>query len=245
MLGSFTSSVSDYANKYKSIILFSDISDYWYPENGLVWSYDNEYESYDTLRPRKLYCPFIVFNLSEEHHLIDPNDFFNQIVYKSNGGFAKNKNELITMLNINDQQANNLVVFQDGIAYYKSKVFAPSDTLFRDFATKEFINHFRFDDSVKLIDIDVMNEMAQKENIITKYSSMIALVNQVQVDSLKSAQTHHDRYNNFREYESGNSGVLGLLNIYSCPPIPKYPETMVVLMFMFLVCIMVFADRFK
>jgi len=245
MLDSFTSRVSDYANKYKSIILISDITDYWYPEDGLLWSYDNEPKGFDTLRPRKLYCPVIVYNLSEEYHQIDPKNFFNQIVYTSNGGFAKNKEELITLLYINNQPDDNLIVSQDGIAYFKSKVFKPSDTLFSDFATKEFINHFRFDDSIKLIDLDVMNELAQKESIITKYSSMIALVNQEQVDSLASAQTQHDRYNNFREYESGNSAVFGLLNIYSGEPIPKYPESMVIFMFMFLLCIMIYADRFR
>ncbi len=243
MLDNFTSKINDYANKYKSIVLFSDITNYRYPENGLVWSYD-EYESYDTLRPRKLDCPFIIFNLSKKYHQLNPNDFFNQIVYKSKGGFAKNKNELINLLKYNDQHANNLVVFQGDIAYYKSKVFAPSDTLFKDFAIKEFINHYRLGDTVKLVDLDELNEMARQENIVTKYSSMIALVNQVQVDSLKSAQTHHDRYNNFRESESRGSGVLGLLDTFGTP-IPKYPETVVVFMFLFLFCIMIFADRLR
>ncbi|MCP4176680.1 MAG: hypothetical protein GY756_02845 [bacterium] len=97
---------------------------------------------------------------------------------------------------------------------------------------------------MKLVEIDVLNEMAKKENIVTKYSSMIALVNQVQIDSLNTAVTHHDRYNNFRESDSGSSGLVGMVNMFS-PSIPKYPETVVVFMFLFLVCIMIFADRFK
>lgn len=250
MLDDFTTKVDDYANKYTSVILISDITRYWYPENGLVWAdyYDDNYNEddyYDTLRPRKLDCPFIIFNLSEEYHQINPKDFLNQIVDKSIGGFAKNKTELINLLNINSQDTNNLVVFQDEVAYCKSTVLAPSDTLFEDFATKEYINHYSLSDSSKLTDIDVLNEMAQKENIVTKYSSMIALVNQVQVDSLTSAQTHHDRYNNFSESGGGDgSGVLGLLDMFG-PSIPKHPETMVIFMFMFLICIMIFADRFK
>ncbi|MCP4176681.1 MAG: hypothetical protein GY756_02850 [bacterium] len=130
MLDNFTSKVNDYANKYESIILISDITEYRYHEDGIIRDYYDENENYDTLRPNKLDCPFIIFNISEEYHQLDSSDFFNQIVYKSKGGFAKNKNELINQLNLDILQDNNLVAFHNDIAYYKSRVLAPTDTLF-------------------------------------------------------------------------------------------------------------------
>lgn len=241
MLKNFTTKTKEYANKYEAIILLSDISEYRY---GIVWDYNNNERYVDTLRPTKLECPFIIIKLSEKNNQVDQNDFFNQLIYKSNGGFAKTRNELINLLYINSKHVDNLVVFQDGVAYFKSKSSAPTDTLFEDFATKEFINHYRLGDSIKLIDIDWLNEMAKKEYIVTEYSSMIALVNQEQIASLKSAETHLDRYNNYRETTASNSGTLGLLNMFG-PSVPKYSENVVVFMFFLLICVMIFADRLR
>jgi hypothetical protein len=247
MLEDFTTGVKDYANKYESVILLSDISYYYYPADGLIWNYNDEGTDYDTLNPNKLDCPFIIIKLAEDNYWVNQNNFFNQIVYKSHGGFAKNKSELINLLNINNKHVNNLVVFQNNVAYFKSKVSASSDTLFTDFATKEFINHYRLGDSTKLADIDILNEMAKKEHIVTNYSSMIALVNQEQVDSLKSTEIHPDRYNNFRESNSSgrsSNGILGLLDMFGTS-VPKHTENMVIFTFLLLVCFMVFADRLR
>jgi len=241
MLEKFTIQFKGYANIYKSVILISDIADYRYPEDGIIWEYG---EQTDTLKPGKLACPFIIIQLLEENYQVDPNDFFYQLVQKSSGGFAKNKQELLNLLYTNNKHIDNLVVFQNGIAYLKSNVSVQTDTLFMDFATKEFINHYKLGDSSKLVDIDVLNDMAKKEQIVTKYSSMVALVNQEQIDSLKSAETHLDRYNNFRESNSSGDGVMGLLNMFGSS-VPKHSENVVVFMFLLLICAMIFADRFR
>jgi len=244
MLKNFTTKYKGYANNYESIILISDISEYRYSEDGINRTYDYEESHTDTLKPNKLACPFIVIQLSDKIYQLNPNDFFNQLIYKSNGGFAKNKDELINLLNTNSKHFDGLFVFQDGVAYSKSKASAHTDTLFKDFATKEFINHYNLGDSIKLADIDALNEMAKKQHIVTKYSSMIALVSQEQVDSLNSAETQIDRFNNFYEGHTSNRGVMGLTNTFG-PSIPKYPENIVVFMFFLLVCVMIFANRFK
>ncbi len=73
---------------------------------------------------------------------------------------------------------------------------------------------------------------------------MLALVNQEQLDSLKSAETHHDRYNNFRESNSYSDGIIGLLDLFG-PSVPKHSENIVVFMFFLSVCVMIYADRFR
>jgi putative PEP-CTERM system integral membrane protein len=244
ILENFTSKYKGYANRYESIILISDIKEYSYPFEGIIWNYSDGFGFADTLKPDKLACPFIIISLAEEDYLLDPNDYFNQLVYKSKGGFAKNKNDLFNLLNSNRKQADNLIVFKDGLAYFKSKAKEQTDTLFKDFAIKEYINHYELDKSVKLVDIDLLNEMAKKQHIVTRYSSMVALVNQEQLDSLKSAETYPDRYLHFSESNNSSNGVLGLLSTFG-PSVPRYPEIIVVFMFLLLVCIMIYTDRFK
>jgi putative PEP-CTERM system integral membrane protein len=242
ILKKFTTQYKGYSNVYESVILISDIIEYRYSVDGIAWDYDKE--SLNTFKPTKLACPFIIIQLSEENYNVNPDDFFNQLVYKSNGGFAKNKYELFNLLYTINTHIDDLVAYQDGIAYFKSKIPTSTDSLFKDFATKEFINFYELDDSTKLADIDVLNEMAKNENIVTKYSSMIALVNQEQVDSLKSAETHPDRYNHFRESNSSGDGIMGLLNMFG-PSVPKHTENTVVFMFLLLVSIMIFAYRLR
>ncbi len=207
----------------------------------LLISDKGNYEaSVDSLSSMTLNIPLYILHLGEEQAPIY-NDAFLETIQNSNGRIILNLDELAQQFNIGDDIMSN----QSGIDY--SIIDNPNgdfDDNYSELVSKAFIENSKIKNDLNRVkQLDEIHQIALKEQIVTTYSSMIVLVNEVQKAALRKAELEADRFD--REVESGNETTSKPSNAFNVSGVPEPHEWIMIFLVSALLLFSYYQKKFK
>lgn len=183
-------------------------------------SYD---ETVDSLTSVDFSVPLIVVHLNDAITPIYA-DAFLESVQNSKGFIVENSKNINTKLHVNIDP--NLISYQDGYAYEKVHLTEKETDLIKDITAYEYINNAKNNTAKKIDWLDEIHSIAVENKIVTKFSSMIVLVNDIQKKRLEELENKKDRFD--REKEDGKEELTNPSDLFSVKATPEPEEWLLI-----------------
>lgn len=182
-------------------------------------------ETIDSLPTISFNSPLIVFHLNNSIAPIYA-DAFLESIQRSKGFISEDLKDINNRLFVNSEEG--ILSYQDGIVYEKVSSNEKDSNLIKDIVAYKYINNTKNEGSNQIDWLDEIHRIAVENKIVTKFSSMIVLVNDIQKKRLEELEKNKDRFD--REKEDGEETLTNPGDLFSVNATPE-PEEWVLISF--------------
>ena len=193
-------------------------------------------ETIDSLTSVSFNVPLIVFHLNNSTAPIYADSFLESI-QNSKGFICEDVKEINNQLYTKVDE--RILSYQDGLVYEKVNSKEENSSLIKDLVAYQYINNTKINETNKINWLDEIHRIAVQNKIVTKFSSMIVLVNDAQKKRLEELEKEKDRFD--REKEDGKETISSPNDIFSVNAAPEPEEWILII----LISIYVFYHYYK
>ncbi len=193
-------------------------------------------ETIDSLTSVDFNVPLIVLHLNNSTAPIYADSFLESI-QNSRGFICEDVKEINNQLYT---KANKrILAYQDGLVYEQVNSKQKNSSLIKDLVAYQYINNTKVNEIDKIDWLDEIHHIAVLNKIVTKFSSMIVLVNDDQKKRLEELEKGKDRFD--REKENGKDTISSPNDMFSVNATPEPEEWILII----LISIYVFYHYYK
>ncbi len=192
----------------------------------LLISDRGSYELGDDTEAIKLPAPLWIVHLGGVQSAYD--DAIFETIQASGGGVATQVQEVMQRFATQSALAPSVIGVEDDYAWFwkKTDIQADPNNEFNPFAARQLINYLSQDRDLKAIaNLDGIHKVAKASQIVTPYSSMIVLINDLQKNDLRIAEQKSDRFK--REIEDKQLPTIN--NPLPVSAVPEPAEWMLII----------------
>jgi putative PEP-CTERM system integral membrane protein len=176
-------------------------------------------ETIDSLLTIDFNSPLIVFHLNNSIAPVYA-DAFLESIQNSKGFICEDLKNINNRLYVNSD--DDLLSYQDGIVYERVDSNGKESNLIKDIVANKYINNAKNEGNNRIDWLDEIHRIAVENKIVTKFSSMIVLVNDIQKKRLEELEKNKDRFD--REKEDGEENLTNPSDLFSVNATPEPEE---------------------
>lgn len=180
-------------------------------------------ETIDSLKAVTFNVPLIVLHVNNLKSPIYA-DAFLESVQNTNGFISGNIEEINNKLYV--EANSNIISYNGSLVYEKVSPALKETHLIKDLVAYEYINSSINKKENKIDWLDEIHSIAVENKIVTKFSSMIVLVNDIQKKRLEELEKKKDRFE--REKENGKEDLTSPSDLFQVKATPEPEEWLLI-----------------